>query len=158
MAVGTGLVGKRKKKGKFNGERFVPVFIDMMKSEAWQFITNASRVAYLHLKAKKVTHEQAEVTLSFKEMEPFMNRNTYSRSIDELAVVGFITKVQTGGLFRRRNHYQFTEAWRTFKKEKVTMKINSSIETDTVSSIETDTVGKVRSRLTVSKPIPVEAL
>lgn len=143
---------------KSKSRPFVMVFKEMMKCEAWAELTNASRVAYLHLKSKCISSDQDEVTLSFKEMERFMNRNTFSRSIKQLAKCGFITKTQTGGLFRTRNHYQFSEEWRTFKRGTATRKINSSSDIDTTDSIETDTVRQVKYKLTVSKPIPVGAI
>jgi hypothetical protein len=143
---------------KIKSRPFVMVYKDMLNSEAWEELTSASRVAYLHLKSKCVSKDQDDVTLSFDEGERLMNRNTFSRSIKQLAKFGFIIKTQTGGLFRKRNHYQFSEGWRTFKRGTVTRKINSSSDIDTTDSIETNTVGLVRYGLTVSKPIPVKAL
>lgn len=95
---------------------FVAIFREMLKSEAWKDLTNASRVAYVHLKGKCINAHGGEVTLSFKEMERIMDRHTFKRSLDQLEASGFITKEQRGGLYRRRNYFRFSEQWRTFRK------------------------------------------
>lgn len=96
---------------------FVAIFKDMLKSQAWEALTNSSRVAYLHLKSKCVTQNNDEITLSFKEMERIMNRHTFSRSIKQLEGHGFITKEQRGGLYRRRNFYRLSEQWKTYAEK-----------------------------------------
>jgi DNA-binding transcriptional regulator YhcF (GntR family) len=63
-------------------------------------------------------------------MEKHMNRRTFSRTLKELEAGGFITKEQTGGLFRQRNWFRFSEAWRQ----------GSSGNTATVTSGNTATV------------------
>jgi hypothetical protein len=73
-------------------------------------------------------------------MEKIMNRRTFARSLRELEKEGFITKEQSGGLFRRRNWFKFSEAWR--KK--------SSGNTATVTSGESATVRKVYESLKAS--------
>ena len=114
--------------------RFVAMPWDLLDSPAWARLTNASKVAYLHLKRKVTNANPGALSLSYHEMEKHMNRNTFARSLKELEKEGFITKEQTGGLFRQRNWFRFSEAWRKQK---------SGIETDTVTGIETDTVRKV---------------
>lgn len=104
---------------------FVAVFREMLQCEAWEAISNPARVAYVHLKAKCVTANVCEITLSFKEMERIMSRHTYSKAIDQLEECGFIIKAQRGGLYRRRNFYRFTDGWRTYRK-KADNKTNSS--------------------------------
>jgi len=104
---------------------FVMVYKDMLKSEAWEAISNPARVAYIHLKGKCITPNGGEITLSFGEMERFMSRHTFSSAIDQLEECGFIVKAQRGGLYRRRNFYRFTDGWRTYRK-KADNKINSS--------------------------------
>ena len=54
---------------------------DMLKSEAWESISNPARVAYIHLKSKCVTASNDEITLSFKEMERIMDRHTFVKGI-----------------------------------------------------------------------------
>ena len=103
----------------------------MLKSAAWGNLTNAARVAYIHLKGKCVSFDQNEVTLSFKEMERIMNRHTYSRSLDQLEQCGFITRIQRGGLQRKRNYFRFNDDWK---------KIDSSAHIATVTSAHNGTV------------------
>ena len=96
---------------------FVAIFKDMLKSDAWEVLSNAARVAYLHLKSKQVSQNNDEITLSFKEMERIMNRHTFSRSIKQLEQYGFIMKEQRGGLYRRRNFYRLSEQWKNSTKQ-----------------------------------------
>lgn len=97
---------------------FVAIVKDMLKSEAWLLISNASRVAYIHLKSKCVTAKNDEITLSFKEMERVMDRHTFSRSLNQLEAHGFITKDKRGGLYRKRNYFRISEQWKTFRVKK----------------------------------------
>lgn len=93
---------------------FVAIPKEMLRSEAWESISNAARVSYVHLKEKCITANPGEITLSFKEMERIMDRHTFSRSLSQLEARGFILKDQRGGLFRKRNYYRFTEQWKHF--------------------------------------------
>lgn len=107
---------RRSKKHKL--PPFVAIYREMLSSEAWRNLTNAARVAYVHLKSKCVSYDQDEVTLSYGEVERggIMDRHTFSRAIKQLEASGFISKEQSGGLWRKRNHYRLVEKWRTFGK------------------------------------------
>jgi hypothetical protein len=96
---------------------FVAVLKEMLKSEAWEAISNPARVAYIHLKGKCITANGGEITLSFKEMERIMDRHTFSRALGQLVAHGFIIKDQRGGMFRKRNFYRFSEQWKTFTRK-----------------------------------------
>jgi len=93
---------------------FVAILKEMLKSEAWESISNPARVAYIHLKSKCVTANGGEITLSFKEMERIMDRHTFARTLGQLEAHGFIIKEQRGGMFRKRNFYRFSEQWKYF--------------------------------------------
>jgi len=93
---------------------FVAIYKEMLRSEAWLSITNASRVAYIHLKGKCCTAHDNEITLSFKEMELVMDRHTFARSIKQLERHGFIIRDKRGGMYRKRNYYRFSEQWKCF--------------------------------------------
>ena len=117
--------------------RFVAMPWDLLDSPAWARLTNASKVAYLHLKRKVTNANPGALSLSYHEMEKHMNRHTFSRSLRQLEQEGFVTKEQTGGLFRRRNFFRFSEGWRK----------GSSAIIATVTSANTDTVRQVYERL-----------
>lgn len=91
---------------------FVPVLKQMLKSNAWKMLSNPARVAYIHMKAKMCTPYPEPVTLSYREMEPFMRQETFSKATKQLEKYEFIKIVQKGGLYRRRNYYTFIEGWR----------------------------------------------
>lgn len=97
---------------------FAAILKEMLKSEAWEAISNPARVAYVHLKGKCVTQNNDEITLSFDEMERFMDRHTFSGSLRQLEEHGFIIKTQRGGLFRKRNYFRFTDQWKSFRMKK----------------------------------------
>ena len=106
--------GKRSRKNQIEGS-FVPVLKHMIKSAAFQKLTNASRTAYLLLKAQVKENGQREVVFPYTHAQPYMNRHTFSRSIKQLVELGFIEKSDFGGLYRRTNVYKFTEGWRQIK-------------------------------------------
>ena len=96
---------------------FVAILKEMLKSPAWLSITNASRVAYVHLKSKSVSANNDEITLSFLEMEKIMQRKTFAGALKQLEKHGFIVREKRGGMFRKRNYFRFSEQWKTFKAE-----------------------------------------
>jgi len=108
--------GNKRKKDRSKSPPFVMIFKEMLASEAWGALTNASRVAYLHLKGKSINSDQTEIFLSYKEMERIMEKRTFSRSLKELQEIGFIEKTQMGGLFRRRNIFRLSEAWKEYRR------------------------------------------
>jgi DNA-binding transcriptional regulator YhcF (GntR family) len=113
--------------------RFVAIQWEIIDSEAWAALTNASRVAFVHLKRKVTNPNPGELSLSYNEMEKFMNRHTYAKALRELENVGFISKEQHGGLFRRRNFFKLSEEWRRYKEK-------SSAKNNTVTSAKSGTV------------------
>lgn len=115
---------------------FVAIYKETLKSDAWADLTNASRVAYVHLRSKCVSKDQTEVTLSFREMERYMDPKTYARALKQLIDCGFINREQRGGLFRKRNFYTFPERWKTYQK------INSMVEKHHVNMGDIHHVGQ----------------
>jgi hypothetical protein len=107
-------MGRRKKSNPI-GENFVPVVKFMIKSPAFKKLTNASRVAYLLLKAQCNNRDQREVVFPYSHAEDYMNRHTFARSIKQLVDLGFIEKSDFGGLYRRTNVYRLIEDWRKIK-------------------------------------------
>jgi hypothetical protein len=92
--------------------RFIALPWEVVDSPAWRELTNAARVAYIHMKRKVVNSHPGEITLSFKEMEPIMQRRTFADALTLLEEKGFIKKTQRGGLRRHRNYFSFVNDWR----------------------------------------------
>jgi hypothetical protein len=107
---------RQKNRQKINGA-FVPIMKEMISSPAFLNLTNASRVAYLLLKAQCSKFNQEEVQFPFSDACRYMNRNTFSRSIQELQEGGFIEKSSFGGLYRRTNVYRFSQLWKQKREE-----------------------------------------
>ncbi len=99
------------------GYKFVPVPTDMLESKAWENLTNAARVAYIHIFKKFFFNYKKPVSTTYNEMERFMTRYTYASAIRQLEENGFIEKTQKGGIFRRRNYFTASEGWRQTGKE-----------------------------------------
>jgi len=104
----------KKKKGKKIPGPFVYILKDMFKSDAFKELTNASRMAYLLLRAQCREVEQDEVKCPYSTAQEYMKTNTYSRSIKQLIKLGFIEKSQQGGLYRKVNVYKFSKRWRDY--------------------------------------------
>ena len=122
----------RKKKNKLS--RFVAIPWEIIDSQAWQNLTNASRVALIHLKRKVVKPNPGELSLSYQEMEKIMNRHTFSKALKQLENFGFIEKKQYGGLYRRRNFFKLSDKWRRYGQP-------SSAKNGTVNGAKSGTVG-----------------
>ena len=99
---------------KINGA-FVPIMKDMISSPAFLNLTNASRVAYLLLKAQCCKFDQKEIKFPYSHAEKYMHMHTFAASLKQLEENGFIEKTQEGGLFRRTNIYSLTDKWKTIK-------------------------------------------
>lgn len=111
-----GGLGNEKEKNRL--PPFVAILKEMLQSEAWESISNPARVSYVHLKSKCVSASNDELTLSFKEMEKFMDRHTFARSLSQLEEYGFIKKIQRGGLFRKRNYFRMSDQWKSSRIKK----------------------------------------
>lgn len=101
-----------KKKENKIGFKFTPWPTDVTKSGAWEQLTNAARVAYLHIYECWWFNRKGPVAVSYRAMERIMGRKTYSNALKQLEEIGFIKKTQTGGIFRKRNYFQMSEDWR----------------------------------------------
>jgi DNA-binding transcriptional regulator YhcF (GntR family) len=99
-------------KGKKKLSRFIALEWSVVDSKAWEQLTNAARVAYIHLKRKVTNSTPGEITLSYNQMEKFMNRHTFADALTQLERKGFIEKTQMGGLYRRRNFFRLINEWR----------------------------------------------
>jgi hypothetical protein len=91
---------------------FVAIEKAMLRSEAWEKIGNASRVAFLHIKAEMVSANTNHLELSYRQMEGIMAHHTFSCALRELEDAGFIEREQRGGLFRRKNIFRIIDGWR----------------------------------------------
>ena len=96
---------------------FVFITKEMLNSDAFKELTNASRIAYLLLQAQICKSEQTTVKFPYLQAVEYMDKQTFTRSIRQLVESGFVKKEQEGGLFRRTNVYTFTDYWRQFKKQ-----------------------------------------
>ena len=122
----------RKRRNKLS--RFVALPWELIDSPAWKTLTNAARVALIHLKRKVVSANPGELSLSYHEMEKIMNRHTFAKALRQLEESGFITKEQYGGLYRKRNFFKLSEGWRKQGQ-------GSSANNGTVTSAKSGTVG-----------------
>lgn len=80
-------------------------------------LTNASRTAYLLLKLQCKHYDDLEVKFPYSHAQPYMNRNTFSRAIQQLEELGFIERSFLGGLYRRTTIYRFIETWEGIKSK-----------------------------------------
>jgi len=91
---------------------FAYITKEMIASESFKQLTNASRVAYLLLVSQCRSNDQKEVKFPYSHAKEYMKTNTFARAIKQLAEKGFIVKEQSGGLYRRTNIYSFSNDWK----------------------------------------------
>jgi hypothetical protein len=102
--------------------KFVPFPVEVLESMAWEKLTNAARVAYLHIRERWCFNMQKPVSVSYKAMERIMERKTFSKALKQLEAIGFIKKTQTGGIFRKRNYFDMSEEWRRIDRTEAEIK------------------------------------
>ena len=120
--------GKKAERAKGN---YFKVYHNMMDSQAWLNLDNGARIVYFAIARRTQVNDyrgeypkdeesaekwKPEVSLAYREMEAFVNPHQFSRALKLLIENGFITKKQTGGLYRKRNWYYLSEEWKRIKK------------------------------------------
>lgn len=95
--------------------RFVQVFHGQIKSRAWQELSHAAVRAYIHLRAKFNGNNALDLSLTYREMEPYMSRRTFRKATQQLVDCGFIKIIRHGGLPRRPSIYGLSSKWRSYK-------------------------------------------
>jgi hypothetical protein len=102
--------GKKKRPSR----PFVQVFKDLLQSPAWRELTNASRVAYIHLLADQ-NGQPKTLRLTYSQADELMQRKTFTRALRQLEALGFIERTVAGGLFNQCSEYQLSGRWRERK-------------------------------------------
>ncbi len=118
---------------------FVPIFVEMLDSPAWQLVGNPARVAYLHIKKQAKSDNPGELIFPYSEAEKLMTRKTYSKAIRELEEFGFIKRTQRGGLYRKTNYFTLVDDWK-----KVQTQVGKSALSTVRKSIPSDAMNGVR--------------
>jgi hypothetical protein len=110
MPTGEAMAKRRRIKNKL--PPFAAILKEMLKSPAWEKLTNASRVAYVHLKAECKSSEAQDISLTYEKMKKIMYKRTYANALRQLETYGLIERTQRGGLFNRPNLFRLSEEWR----------------------------------------------
>ncbi len=97
---------------------FVYITQLMLRSDAYKELSNASRTAYLLLRAQLKKPEQIEVIFPYSHAQEYMQKRTFAGAIRQLIKMGFIEKKQSGGLYKRTNIYSFIHEWEPYRKPK----------------------------------------
>ena len=96
---------------------FVMIWKDMLRSPAWLALSNAARVAYIHLAAdyNGRPEKQTCLRLAYSQAQKLMAKKTYTKAIRELLAKGFIKMTKRGGLFKNCSQYALSEDWKSWK-------------------------------------------
>jgi len=121
---------------------YVMIEQKMLKSEAWRRIGNASRVAYIHIRARFFWPPSGEQELLHKDMEEIMDHKTFAKAIRDLEKNGFISRSQQGGLYRRRNKFRISEEWKVSRGEIPPVRCNSRGEIPLIQGEKFPLLGK----------------
>jgi len=112
-----GMDGPRRRSTKphrFHGP-FTGIEDAILESQAWESITCAARVAYLHIRKDDKGYNRTELKLPYSQAEKLMGRKTFTRAIRMLVDHGFITINQPGGLMQHCTEYGLSDQWRYWK-------------------------------------------
>ncbi|MBU1275807.1 MAG: hypothetical protein KJ720_10560 [Proteobacteria bacterium] len=104
---------------KRRNRRFLKVFHDMLDSPAWFAISNAARVAYLHLAADYdgSPGKEARLRLPYSQAEKLMTRKTFAKALRELQAKGFIQRTKAGGLYNNCSEYALAQEYKSWKPD-----------------------------------------
>lgn len=94
---------------------FVMVPKDMLRSPAWLSLTNAARVAWLHLAADQNGRNEGQLKLTYTQAAELMDPKTFTHALKELQEKGFIVRTKPGGLMGGCAEYALADAWRTWQ-------------------------------------------
>ena len=109
-------MGKGPKAQKRHVRPFVPVDKGMLQSPAWEALTNAARVVWLHLAAdfNGRPEKEGHLRLTYSQAEKLMTRKTFTKALQELQDKGFIERTTVGGLFNTCSEYALVNGWRAW--------------------------------------------
>ncbi len=86
----------------------------LIDSPAWKELSNGSRVALIHLMRQVRSANPGEITLLHRHMAEIMKRETYARAIRQLEEMGFVDRIQIGGLYRKKNIFKLSDRWKEY--------------------------------------------
>ena len=103
---------KRKKK-----RHFVALDFDLLESKSWRELKPHACLAYVYIKKKFNGKNSDNLSYTYGEASKIMQRNTYSKVINQLVDHGLIDVVRSGGLYNRCNIFALSERWRKYGTE-----------------------------------------
>ena len=106
-------------KGKRRGSPpFVMVDKLMLRSTAWLDLTNAARVAWLHIAAEQNGRNHDALKMPYSQAAKLMTRNTFSKALQDLKAHGFITVMRQGGLLNNPTEFALDQSWKSWTPDK----------------------------------------
>ena len=117
-----------KKPGKQTGEPFAAIYSSMLRSDAWEQLSNNARVLYLYMKMQLFGGKRD----GLPEGQFYFNRSTYTKTYnlyrnqnqfykdrDLLIAYGFIDIIESGKNTRTKAVYQFSDRWQRVDVQQV---------------------------------------
>lgn len=106
-------MGKRKPKYP----PFIMLQKEMVKSKAWEELSNSSMRAYIQLRLKDNGKNRDNLSLTYEEAKKFASSRTLKKNFDELVEHGFLDVVRSGRMWRKCNIFALSDRWRKYGKE-----------------------------------------
>lgn len=97
-------------------KRFAMVDKEILYSSSWAELPYSAMVVYVHLKGEFVGYNKKELKLPYSQMKGIMSSATFWRAINMLEKIGFIDRIQRGGLEKNPNVYALSDRWRLREK------------------------------------------
>lgn len=96
---------------------FVMLHKDVLRSPAWEALTNAARVAYLHIRLDENGRNEGRLKLPYSQALRLMDKRTFSRALRQLQELGFIIVTKHGGLYNQCSEFGLNTAWRDWRPD-----------------------------------------
>jgi hypothetical protein len=120
---------KRSSDFKENGS-FVPLYREMLKSSAWQGLSNTAKLAYINIKLNHFGNNANKIICPYTTITNKMSPTTWAKATNDLVRHGFIVMVEeTRGLGRLPNIYALSNNWKHWGTEQfIEPEINTAVD------------------------------
>lgn len=102
---------------KKRNKPFVMLYKDVLRSPAWEALTNPARVAYLHIRLDENGHNEGQLRLPYSQAIRLMDKRTFTSALRQLQELGFIIVTKHGGLYNQCSEFGLSTAWRDWRPD-----------------------------------------
>jgi len=104
------VAGLARKKNKIKG-KFLVLEDRLLVSDQWKSLSSKAVHAYILFRQKFNGKNADDISLTYREVSPYMSSRTFRKALEELLNKELITLVSPGGLYRGCSIYSIKNQW-----------------------------------------------